>query len=157
MDFAGLLGDAASGGLLGLGGSLATGVLGYFREKEAAKAALEAKKADNSHEVEMARINGAAAEAQRVGEFAIEQMKQQYAAFMASIADQTAATARVSPWAADVLALFRPGLTTMLVGGTICAIGFKWNGAEITGDLVQLTAVAVAWWFGDRAKDKSGK
>lgn len=163
MDLGSVLSNAASGGLIGLGGALAGQVVGYFKEKQAAQDALAAKQLDYAHEKEMAAIAGTAAQAAGAREQALARLTGEYEGLKASIADQTALSASVSGWARDLLAVFRPVLTFMLMtGAMITAMDkiplFNFTPRAGTFDaFIQLSALAVAWWFGSRDQAKAAK
>jgi hypothetical protein len=156
MDLGDLIGSAAKGGLLGLGGSVATQVIGYFTAKQQAKDALEAKSVDYAHAVEMAKLGQAGADIEAHAAQALAKINGDIANLQASIADQTALGGRVSQWAADALALFRPGLTTLLVLGAL-AFGLISRTSDAFSALVELAGLSVAWWFGSRDHGKRFK
>jgi len=126
-----LLGAAASGGFLGVLGSLATT---WFRLKE--------KREDNAHQIALAEVAGRNAEAA--------------ASWQAFAASQTASASdmneKVSPWAANWRAVTRPGLTLILVVASVGLTAFA--PAEVKREAIiavhSLTGTAVAWWFGSR-------
>lgn len=161
MDLGSLLGNAASGGLIGLGGAVAGQVVGYFKEKQAAKDALAAKQVDYAHEKEMAAIAGTAAQAAGARDQALARLTGEYEGLKASIADQTASAASVSGWARDLLAIFRPVLTFMLMTGAMITamekVPFFTPRADTFDAFIQLSALAVAWWFGSRDQAKATK
>lgn len=153
IDLGGMIGSAASGGLLGLGGALASQVVGYLTAKQQAKDARAAKVLDFEHEKSMAQLAQTGAAVQQKGERALARIQGDIQNLAASIGDQTALNARVSGWAADALALFRPALTLILVlGALILAVMTKSTGTfeAIAG----LAGMAVAWWFGSRDHHK---
>lgn len=161
MDISSILGNAASGGLIGLGGSLAGQVVTYFKDKQAAQDALATKQLDYAHEKEMAAIAGTAAQAAGARDQALARLTGEYEGLKASIADQTASTASVSGWTRDLLAVFRPVLTFMLMTGAMITamdkIPFFTPRAGTFDAFIQLSALAVAWWFGSRDQMKNCK
>jgi len=81
------------------------------------------------------------------------------AAWAAFTASQQAATvpANVSPWCANVITLFRPFITLMLVG-IATAVYFRSAGLERAPMIEQINFAAfncVGWWFGDRMARKT--
>ena len=57
-------------------------------------------------------------------------------------------------WVAAVLRLVRPALTLLLLvltGWLVMRVADLGIRAEVSSQIVYLTAMAVAWWFGDRA------
>lgn len=126
-----LLGAAASGGLLGVLGSLATT---WFRLKE--------KREDNAHALALAEVAGRNAEAA--------------ASWSAFSASQTASasdmTEKVSPWAANWRAITRPALTLLLVISSVILTAFAPPDTKHEAIIAvhSLTGTAVAWWFGSR-------
>lgn len=133
MNWASLLGNVASGGVLGLVGQLATGWL-HIKEKAQA----------NAHEL-------ALIEAQKG--LATEQASA--AAFAASQSAEAATAGNVSPWAANIKTLWRPALTLLLL---VLTTGIYFSAApevraEISGDVVTATTACIFWWFGSRYQD----
>lgn len=154
-DIAGLIGGTATGGLLGLGGALASKVAGYYIDKQAAKDALAAKQVDYGHALEMAKLGQLGDEAKSIADLAVTKLSGELAALQASIADQGALMARVSPWVADVNGLARPGLTLLLVlAAMLCALAVTLGANEaLLNPFYQfssMASMAVAWWFGAR-------
>lgn len=160
MDLAGLIGGTATGGALGLVGSLASQGVAYFNAKQAAKDQLALKAADHAHELAMAQL-GANRERQTAMEgFALEDLKGSLAGLQATIADQTAIGSRVSQWVADVLGLVRPGLTLLLILCALVVALMVCLGAtpQLLNPFYQfssMASMAVAWWFGSR--DQRGR
>lgn len=133
MSWASLLGNVASGGVLGLVGQLATGWL-HLKEKAQ----------ENAHEL-------ALIEAQKG--LAVEQANA--TAFAASQQAEATTAANVSPWAANIKTLWRPALTLLLL---ILTAGIYYSAAadvraEISGDIVTATTACIFWWFGSRYQD----
>lgn len=152
--------NGATGGLLGLGGSLAAQVVQYFKDKQAAKDAREAKQLDYAHEVQMAGLTRSAA-ADAAAE-ALEQTRVQgdIEGLKAAIADQTGIAGRVDPWVANILALVRPGLTVLLVLGLLALAVAMVDGAhpELKSafeTIAWMASVAITWWFGSRDHQKA--
>ena len=152
--------NGASGGLLGLGGSLASQVVKYFADKQKAKDELAARQADYAHDIQMAGLTrSAAADAARDQ---LEQTRVQgdIEGLKAAIADQTQAAGRVDPWVANILALVRPGLTVLLVLGLLALAAAMIDGAhpelkDAFETIAWMASVAITWWFGSRDHQKA--
>lgn len=161
-DIGSMIGNAASGGLLGLGGAIAGQVVGYFKDKQAAADQRAAKTIDYGHEKEMAQINAGNAAQAAAAQLDLTKVQGDIDGLKAALADQTTLSGRTSQWVTDVLALFRPGLTTLLASAT--GIGFVTlvlkspPGAGVLQHsfdaIAGLTGMAVAWWFGARDVQK---
>ena len=159
-----LLGAGASvagGGLFGLFGAITGQVSKYFQTK--AERVWQEKKWKHEEALYEQQIRLGQAETEN--EIAIASNKGAWEGLSDSIKADAEAKPQ-SSWAADIKALFRPFITTLLV---ICSMYIIW--ALITGDLdetlTQLqineliqysiysiifsTATSLAWWFGDRA------
>ena len=142
-----LLGSAATGGLLGLGGTLASQVMGYVADKAKAKAEREQKAMDYAHELQLADRNAAQAAAASKADRMLARVQGDIQGLAASIADQAAMNATATGWAGQVLLLFRPALTTLLVAGGVWVTVIR---APTGNAIVELASMAVAWWFGSR-------
>ena len=124
------LGGGALGVLLRIGN-------GFFEEFKAGR--------DHARKLEEAKVlAGIAADA---------------AAWAAFTASQQAATvpANVSPWCANVITLFRPFITLMLVV-IATAVYFRSAGLDRAPMVEQINFAAfsaVGWWFGDRMAKKT--
>lgn len=159
-DITSLIGGTATGGLLGLGGSLAAQVVGYFKDKQAARDALAVKAAEYAHLKEMAGLQGMEAAQQRDADLALANLKGSLEGLQASLGDQTQLSGRVSPWVADALGLVRPGLTLVLVLAALTvavalAAGAPERMLNPFFEFASMASMAVAWWFGDRSHGKA--
>lgn len=170
----GFLGSAFSGGLLGVVGGLASGILNFFKDREANKFALEKMSADR----EMVRLE--AESAVKVAQ-AQAQIAQDQADGQAFVASQTAAgesllsptlAKRVSGWAANILAciegmlkLIRPALTVAVLwqfNVVLTHVQDHLKKVDIGPEYWQkiymmlvdasifLTLTVVGWWFASR-------
>lgn len=166
----GVAGSAASGGVLGLAGSLVGGVFKYFQRRQEiaySKAEwdnefrllnLERNMAndENEHEVEIASMQA---------DLQHEQLS--YKGLDASIRAERSLKGN-SGWVDDLRALFRLFLTSALCAMTMYIFWSLINMDEkltklfsqseivdlikyIVHTVVFTTATAVTWWFGDRA------
>lgn len=130
MNWASLIGNIASGGLLGLVGQLA---VGWMSMKEKAQA--------NAHELALMEAQRATATEVAAGK-----------SFDASQVAETSTAAGISTWAANIKTLWRPALTLLLLALT-SFIYFTASAevrTEISGEIVTATTACVFWWFGSR-------
>lgn len=151
-----IIAGTTTGGVLGLAGSVISKGAGYFIDKQKAKDERESKVLDYQHELELARIAQERGMQQSQEDFAKSQMEKGYEGLLASIADQTAATQKASQWVTDILALVRPGLTTVLILVAFVMAFMIGAGAADTlmnpfYQFAAMASMAVAWWFGDKA------
>ena len=130
-----------------VGGSVAAPIFGWLKSR-----------GDNRHEEEMARIaKDAAAEAAKAGlrlsqeTTRATEIEKRMEAFLAAIQAEKSITG-TSRWVADVRALFRPGLTVVLVGIYVWALHIGSSVAD-TGLMVH---GAVGFWFGLEAQGLVG-
>lgn len=177
----GFVGSAATGGITGLIGMLASGVLGYFKEKDerAHQLALKDKdlqlmrlEADNAVKIsEAARLT---MQAQQDGEaFTASQQLGNQSILQAGVYE------KASRWAINGAILVeafmrtvRPALTAMALAAlTWVAVKSyeKLAGAAITADQAQVTwmecvqaviyiaTTSYIWWFGSRDQRKGAK
>jgi len=142
-----LVGNAASGGILGVVGSVFTGVVSLFQAKN--QFAHDEAMAD----LEIKRI-AANSEAQK--QLSADQLKivTEQGAVTAFQSSQVAASSinNVPPIIAGLLSLWRPVLTALLLGLTYYFY-FSEQGAtrdSIAEAICNLAGLSVAWWFGSR-------
>ena len=135
-----ILGNVASGGLLGLFGSLATGWM------ELKKFDRETVRIRDQHEHEQGMAKLGADVAMEAGKAAA------FTASQTSAAADSAASG-VAPWAATLRAATRPLLTWLLVAiaAVIAIYAPAEQQARAASELVGLAGMAVGWWFGSRA------
>lgn len=168
LDLAGVAGSAASGGILGLVGSVVGGVVKYFKRKQE----LSHKREEWKHEIELYKLESERDRQEdehelEVIEANLQQLRAEgsYAGLEASIrADMSIGQSYL--WVSAVKSLFRPFLTVCLMIMTL--ILFKWlMEGELDGytdpdtiaglivytiqSVVFTTVTACVWWFGDRA------
>ena len=155
-DAMGFLATIFGGPLLGILGSLASG---WFKMKEKEAEALE-RQYDRGHELALLELQGEQRSQDREGELAIAQADAASRQVTASMRHDIELTKRESQWVTNIKALFRPGITLILV---LLDAAMFFKGVEVadltpiremivTG-IVFLTEVAVTWWFGDRARE----
>jgi hypothetical protein len=153
----GLLATILGGPIMGLLGSITSA---FFKEREA-KAAVEAKKVDQAHELALltkqAEIRGKEME----NELAIAQADAVAKQVTASYAHDSAGAGKSYAWAEAVKTLFRPFITLILVllsAGVYftfdpLTMGLNPIQEHIIASVLFLTEVAVTWWFADRARE----
>lgn len=156
--------DLASGGLLGVFGSLASNVLGIFKAREDHRQDLEMKKLDAQIDLRQGEqdITLAKLEADtRLNELQVlketEESRAEAQAYVASL-ESAAATGyqgesrllRIAEFARKIT---RPALTAILVLFTMVAFFATADPVlkqTILNMLVAATATVIAWWFSDR-------
>lgn len=128
--WASVLGNVASGGLLGLLGQVATGFMHAYQVREETKA-----------QVMLLEAQQRVATEQAAG-----------VAFAASQQAETATQTNVSPWAANIKTLWRPALTLLLLAlsTVIYFQSPEVTRADIAGNIVTATTACIFWWFGSR-------
>lgn len=150
----GLAGNAASGGVLGLVGSLGSGVVSYFNAK-----------AQQAHEIQMGELNLRLIQANSdaASKLSADQLKgtMEKTAGEAFIASQQAGAqlSGVTPTIGGIIQLYRPFLCTVLF---LCTFYFYETLAPQDGALkafivtsvVNLTSMAISWWWGSRQMEK---
>lgn len=165
------VGSGALGALLGAVGGLASRGMGIWERKEARKDQVlaygEAEKV-RAHELVLQKEQRQAdreetEDALKIREAALEELSQRLdgEGLIAALADQTAAAGRASPWVANILALFRPGITVVLFTGLMVIFAASLfpaitaeTSARITNNVVDTLCfagnVALLFWFGAR-------
>jgi hypothetical protein len=154
MNWTDILGNVASGGLLGLLGTGVNFVLGYFKQKQEHAQRLEWAR-DNR---ETLALEGQLVAARTAGDLAVAREKGASDAFTASQrADAAYGSGKSYKWVSAVRELTRPGLTVLLV--VLTAI-MRYSAdpatrAYIDQNIVVTAVAAVTWWFGQRQLDRS--
>lgn len=141
------------GGLAGLLGSISTNVFQIFRlreERELKRLEIEDRNLDRLHEQKLHALNMQAREQETESEIMIAQTQGSYDGLKASIADQTAAVQSTYKWVAAVISLVRPVLTFALLFSLLVSLSSE-DATMIRIALIELTLMAVTWWFGDRS------
>lgn len=152
MNWTDILGNVASGGLLGLLGTGVNFALGYFKNKQEHSQRLEWAR-DNR---ETLALEGQLVAARTAGDLAVAREKGAAEAFVGS-QEAEARIGRSYKWVEAVRALTRPGLTLILV---ILAAVLRYSADEATRayidqNIVVTAVAAVTWWFGQRQLDRS--
>ena len=148
MNLLDVIGNAASGGILGLLGSGITGVISLFQAKS--QFAHDEAMAD----LELRRI---AANSDAQAKLSADQLKvitEQGAntSFQASQVGGNPSLANVPPFIAGILALWRPFLTAALIAYSLYVYPTSDQATQtfIVQSYVTAGSAAVLWWFGSR-------
>lgn len=159
MDIGALLGSAASGGVLGGVFSLGNAAVQFMGDRAKAKETLETTAQQFTHDIDLAKLTQANANQQASNavvqtklEGIVTEMQKSFDGLTASMTDQTTLDGKQDGIVLDVLSLFRPGLTLTLILAAV-TLGCLHQDA-LSGQLVELSSMAVAWWFGDRQRMK---
>lgn len=142
-----LLAAGPLGAALGFLGSLAQKGLGMWEARANHKMKLEELEVMSKIDLQKADILLRQTQEDRAGE-----------AFTAAIKAQDA-VAPAHPWARTTLALFRPGLTVLLMlGSTIMALCFHTDRPDLMEYIIvsmySMSAVSMGYWFGVRSQEK---
>lgn len=154
MDWTDILGNVASGGVLGLLGNAVTFGLSYFKNKQ-----------EHSQKIEWAQeerktleLQGQLAAAQTAGDMAVAREKGSADAFTASQQAEAALVGETYKWVNAVRALNRPALTWLCVFLT-ALVYFHTADRDVQSyiatNIVVMTVAVVTWWFGQRQLDRS--
>jgi hypothetical protein len=147
MSWTDILGNVASGGLLGLLGTAVTFGLNYFKAKQ-----------EHAQRIEFARLEGELNAARTAGEVAVARERGAADAFTQSLRAE-ANMGKSYPWVSAVRELTRPCLTFFLM--IMAFVFFFYKGelnatqAYIAQNIVVTAVAAVTWWFGQRQLDRS--
>lgn len=146
MSWTDILGNVASGGLLGIVGNLASFGMDFFRRKQ-----------EHGQRIELLKLEADVRHAAVAGGIAVARERGAAEAFAAS--QQAEGGLRGEhKWATTLRAATRPGLTWMTGAASVFLAFFP-----PTSEAGQLFALSVnahfgmmaAWWFGQRSIDKS--
>lgn len=145
MNWTDILGNVASGGLLGLLGTGVNFALSYFQRRQ-----------EHAQRVEMLRLEADVHAAKTAGDVAVAREAGASGAFVAS-QQAEAQIGRSYRWVEAVRALTRPGLTFLLV--TLATL-LRYSAdaatrAYIDQNIIVTAVAAVTWWFGQRQLDRS--
>ena len=152
MDITTILGNVASGGLLGLLGTAVNFGLSYFKARQENRQKLEWAK----EERETMKLQGDLQAARTAGDVAVARESGAAAAFTASI-EAEGKLPRSFAWVDAVRGLTRPFLTVFLLILTwiIYYSADDTTKAYIAQNIVVTAVAAVTWWFGQRQLDRS--
>ncbi|MCA2510499.1 MAG: hypothetical protein IM561_08965 [Microcystis sp. M60BS1] len=154
MDLSSVLSSTATGGLIGTIGSLGGAAVEYINARASAKEQLKAKQVDYQHEIELQNLGASKSHQEAQDLFNRTDLENHFASLQKAIEDQTVLSNKVNGPVLDILALFRPSLTILLV--LICLIFGAMKLEEYFNYAIELAAIAVTWWFGDRQRNKFG-
>lgn len=144
-----LLFSALFGGATGLLGTLLGKVFGWLELRERRKSLV----LEQAHELALFDRQAQLRRAEMESEQAIAETAAWASGRVASYAHDMAAGESYR-WVAAALRLTRPVLTLMLLALTLwvfLAVADLGMRAELVTQIVYLTSMAIAWWFGDRA------
>ena len=146
MDWTSILGNVASGGLLGLLGTAFGEVAGFFRRKQ-----------EHSQFIERTRLEGELNAAKTSGEIAVARERGAADAFTASQRAEFALRGE-HRWVTSFRAFTRPGLTWTALFITFYFGIFPPSaepGITLSMAVSTYSGMMIAWWFGQRAIDKT--
>lgn len=152
MDWSSVIGNVASGGLLGLLGTALGEGIGYFRRKQE----FEQKLALSRDERETLKLRGELTQAEVAGMLARAREEGATAAFVASQQAEQSLKGE-HRWVTSFRAFTRPGLTWFGVGTSAVFVLFPPTsviGQELASTLNVYSGMMIAWWFGQRAVDR---
>lgn len=142
MSFFDLLGNAATGGVLGLLGNALSFGMNYLKARQ-----------DHANQIELIKLQSEAKTAEAASAIAVAREQGAAAAFTASI-NAEAGLSGESRWVRNWRGINRPLLTN---AGLLASIVFGAFGIEndMTVAVNAYTGMMVSWWFGQRAIDRS--
>ena len=161
MDIAGTVGSligagasAATGGIFGLIGNVATKIVGYFEAEQLFKQ----KQAAWAHETDLLKLQMQTKREETEDELKIVAARGSQAGLTASLQAE-ASIGTTYEWVNAVRALVRPALTFGLAA-FLCAAFFALTPGDIdrayvANSLVFAAVTAIVWWFGDRAPKRA--
>jgi hypothetical protein len=145
MEWTTILGNVASGGLLGMLGTGLNFAFGYFQRKQ-----------EHAQRIEGLRLEGELNAARTAGEVAVARERGAADAFTASHQSEGRIGSSY-PWVDAVRGLTRPCLTVLLI---LLAVILRYSADEATRayidqNIIVAAVAAVTWWFGQRQLDRS--
>jgi hypothetical protein len=146
MDWTSILGNVASGGVLGLLGSAFGEVAGYFRRKQ-----------EHSQLIERTRLEGELNAARVSGDIAVARERGAADAFTESQRAEAGLRGE-HRWVTSFRAFTRPGLTWVALLFTFWFGVFppvSEPGITLAMTVGTYAGMMIAWWFGQRAVDKT--
>jgi len=150
---ANLIGNISTGGILGLVGSIGSGVLNYFQTKQA-----------HGFKIEEMKLGASLEQVKTAGQLAVAREDNAGKAFTAS-QQADAAIKGASGWVANLRGSTRPLLTWTFCMGTFIIIAMSAFLPQWLVDapplvelgismVVDMTGMMIAWWFGSRQLEK---
>jgi hypothetical protein len=148
-----MIGAALFGSTTGLLGSVVSKVLEIWRYKEEAKA----RQMSYDHEVRLLEMQMRDRAAERESEEAITNTVADESVRVASYKHDTN-NGQTSMWVNDILRLVRPVLTVLMILMTlyVAATFDEVSRRDLAAQIIAITAMCFAWWFGDRGTSKKG-
>jgi len=153
MEILGSLVGAASGGLLGVAGSLIGKVAGYFEAKQKMK--LEEIK--NNHSLALMDKQAELQKMAQDGKFQLTSLETDSANLIASY-KHDASYGETYKWASSALRFVRPLLTFSVIG-VFVFVYFKSDQAgdldtvqRMSNEICFLASTCLSWWFADRSR-----
>lgn len=146
----GILSALLSGAGLSLITNLFENIFGLLKSYERRKV----MKLEHEQSLEIARIEADIRKVEAETEADIKVMEIDGSVLRASYEHASASTARSYSWVASILSLVRPVLTFVMVGyGYMLVMASEDPAlkASVTVMVVEMTAMIIAWWFGDRS------
>ncbi len=151
----GSLVGAASGGILGLAGSLVNKVANYFATQQQMKF----EELKNRHSLALMDKQAQLQQMQIDGKFQITALETDSANLVASY-KHDASYGETYKWASSLLRFVRPGLTFMILG-IFVYVYYSANGfghvnvlEDMSNQVSMLAAMVLSWWFSDRSAKK---
>lgn len=173
-DLLGGVASVASGGIFGLIGSTVGAVAKYFQKRQEFDQERQRREWDREDFAQQMQFSAQETEQ----EIAIASAQGAWSGLSESIRADAAVASQAGGFAASVRSMFRPFLTTMLVGLSAWITWFVWrdvvegdtNGLSLLfteGQMAEIlryaiysllfsASTAVVWWFGDRAMTPPG-
>lgn len=144
-----MIGAALAGGATGIFGSVISKGLSIWQFKEEVKA----KKVDYEHETVLLQLQLAARKSEMESEQEIVNVAADKSVRVASYR-HASNVGETSIWVNNVLRLVRPVLTLLMVALTaFVASNFEVvTQKELAAQIIAITSMCFAWWFGDRTK-----
>ncbi len=154
MDILSILGDTATGGLLGMLGNVIDSGISYFKSRQEHKQKLEWA----IQERETLRLQVDLAAAQTAGNIVEFREKGAADAFTESIkAEAALSTQKMSRWVTDIRGITRPALTVLCLFISSLMYFFPPTSEAqnfISTNMIVMTFTIISWWFGQRSMEK---
>jgi len=154
MDILSILGDTATGGLLGMLGNIVDSSISYFKTRQEHKQKLEWA----IQERETLKLQGELTATQTAGEIATAREKGAAEAFTESVKAEIAlSNQKMSRWVNDLRGITRPSLTVLCLFISSLMYFFPPTSEAqvfIANNMVVMTFTVISWWFGQRSLEK---
>lgn len=150
---ANLIGNISTGGILGVVGSLGSGILNYFQSKQ-----------EHGFKIEEMKLGASLEQVKTAGQLAVNREENAGKAFVAS-QKADASIQNTSSWVSNLRGATRPLLTWTFCLATFVVIIMSAILPEWLVDapplvqfgitmVVDMTAMMISWWFGSRQIEK---